>query len=76
MRFLNAVKASLLEALPAIAGVCSPLTAELARLSRLVVQDLLNLLHDIWGELGQQGDRLAVVLDLGDLLLRVSGDNM
>jgi hypothetical protein len=44
-----------------------PLAAERGRRRGLVGQDVLDLLHDLWSDLGEQGHGLAVVLDLGNL---------
>jgi hypothetical protein len=44
-----------------------PLTAVGCRSRRLVGQDVLDLLHDLGGDLGEQLHGLAVVFDLGDL---------
>lgn len=47
-----------------IAGRCSPLAAEAVWLRWLVVQDPLDLLHDLIRKLGQELDRLDIVVDL------------
>ena len=44
-----------------------PLTAVSSGRRRLVGQDILDLLHDLRGDLGEKLHGLAVVLDLGDL---------
>lgn len=44
-----------------------PLAAVGGRRSGLVGQDVLDLLHDLGGDLGKQLDGLAVVLNLGNL---------
>jgi len=44
-----------------------PLAAVGSRRSGLVGQDVLDLLHDLGGDLGEQLHGLAVVLDLGNL---------
>ena len=41
-----------------------PVATERGRLAGLVVQDLLDVLHDLWRHLREQCQRLDVVLDL------------